>query len=106
MASPKPIHFSDPISSLPSDKKTVPKPGDLEYLFNLFQPKNKEVIFKASSIFTTAIVGALLFAFLSLPFFDKMIQMFSKGNFLYSKVILTILYFIIFWIIDQYILKN
>ena len=93
----------DNIKNLPVSKDARPKPGDLEFVYNLFQPVNKEIIKKAVSPFMLAFVGAIIFGVLSLPFFSNLAKK-CTGSSLSAQLVLMFA-FLVFFFIASRILK-
>ncbi len=90
----------DSIKDLPINKERSSTPGDLEIIYNLFQPKNIPVMKQVMSPFKTAALGSILFGIFSLPFISKLIDTFVK-NPVYSKLILLVVFFIVFFIVQK-----
>jgi len=96
--------LGDNISSLPIAPNTKAKITDLETLYNLFQPKNKEVITQTFSAFKLSLLAGILFLIFSLPFINKLADSYFQGNIILSKLILTICVTVFFFIIDKFVL--
>lgn len=94
----------DNIASLPVSN-TKAKLSDLETLYNLFQPKNKEVIVRAFSTFKLAFLAGILFLIFSLPCVTKLADYYCQGNVLFSKLLLMVCVIVVFFIIDKFFLK-
>ena len=91
--------MGDNVNSLPVSKEHSPKPGELEFMHNLFQPKNKVLIEQTVSPFKPALLGAFLFLILSLPFISKLVEKITNTkNTVYVKGILAIIFLILFFI--------
>ena len=90
----------DAIRDLPINKKRETKPGDMELMYNIFQPKNIPVMKQIISPFKTAFVGTILFGILSLPFILKLSDNLLK-NPIYSRLALMCVFLIIFFILTK-----
>lgn len=89
----------DLIRSLPVNND-IPKPGDLEFMYRLFQPANAPLINKMTSPFKYAALGAVLFTILSLPVVFSVVQkLFS--NPLSFRLALFVLFFIVYFIAEK-----
>ncbi len=95
----------DDIRQLPVNKEKSPKPGDLELIYNLFQPKNKQAIAAVASPFKLAFVGAILFGILSLPIAGKLTEMCCKGNPIMAKLALMVVFLTLFFLLQKLWLK-
>ena len=94
------IGGGDDIKSLPVNKERNPKPGDLEMIYNIFQPKNIPIIKSVVSPFKTAALGALLFGIFSLPFVYNFINTLCKNQ-IYSRLVLVLLFLVIFFMLQK-----
>lgn len=90
----------DAIRQLPLNRERQSKPGELETIYSLFQPKSLNIIKQAVSPFKGAIVGALLFGLLSLPFVLKFSDVIFK-NPIYGRLILMLAFLIIFFLVTK-----
>jgi hypothetical protein len=95
----------DNITSLPINRDKKPIPGDIELLYNLFQPKNEIAIKNGMKSFKLAFVGALIFLILNTSIVNSFVLNVSKNNPLISQLVLFISFIIIFWIFEKFILK-
>jgi len=96
----------DDIRNLPMSKEYPAKPGDLEIIHNLFQsPRGTQIIRQGISMgvssFKIPIIAAILFGVLSLPIISTLISGYTKGNVIFTKLILMVLFAIILWILDK-----
>lgn len=91
----------DTISKLPVNNNYAPKSNELEFVYNLFQPKNQAIIKQNVSVFSQAFIGTVLFVILSLPFIEKLITSITKDNKLYGKLATAAIFFIAFFICEK-----
>lgn len=90
----------DKISDLPIDKNMELKPTDLEFMHNLFQPKNKEIIENAFYSFKNSILLGILFLILSSPIVFNMINGLANNK-LVTYITLFVLFVIMSFIIQK-----
>ena len=96
----------DNIKLLPINKSQSPNPTDLEFMYTLFQPKNKVAIKNGVSIFKYALLGGIIFTLLSLPPILSLVNMYCKDNIIYTKIILMIIFIITFFIAQKLLFKS
>jgi hypothetical protein len=95
----------DDITKLPIKRDSKPEPADLEFIHSLFQPTHKNFKSNASP-FKTALFAGILFFIFSLPFVNKIASSYMKGNQIYSILLLTVIFIIVFFIIQKLMLKK
>lgn len=96
----------DKISGLPMNNDIEPKQSDLEIIHNIFNsPKTKETVTQTVSSFKLSFVAGLLFALFTLPFITKLVENYCKGNPIFTKLVLIILFMLSFYIIQKLVLK-
>jgi hypothetical protein len=95
----------DTLDKLPINESAEPRPGDLEFIYNIFQPKNTTEIIKYAGTFKTAFLGAILFGIFSLPFLTGLSDKYWKNS-IYSRIFLMLLFFIVFYIIQKVYLRS
>ena len=100
----------DNINSLPTNKHISAKPGDLEMVYSIFQPKNapliKDAINKGFDSVKLAVYGTILFVIITLPPIVKFIDLYCKGNVVLSKTIQAIIFAVLLFIIQKTTMKN
>ena len=85
----------DNIINLPVNKKSSPKPEELEFMYNLFQPKNKQVIKATISPFKSLLLITIFFAlfvFFNVPIINLAEKL---GGKIIGKLIIIIIFFFI-----------
>lgn len=94
----------DSVFKLPINKEYKPKPNELEFMYNIFQPKNQQAIKQVLSPFKISVAAAILFVVFSMPFVSGFTDKFFTNK-LYSKVAVAVAFMIVFFIIQKSILK-
>lgn len=94
----------DSIHSLPVNREMTPKPTDLEFMYNLFQPKNKAAIVSAASPFKLSAIAAGLFIVFTLPVVVGLANNIAKNQ-VYAKLLLAAGYLIAFFLIQKLVMN-
>ena len=96
----------DNINSLPLNNDIQPKKSDLEIINNLFNsPELTNVVTQTVSSLKLSILAGILFVILSLPIFTELVNKFTKDKAIYTKGVLTLIFIIVFYIIQKTVLK-
>ena len=95
----------DNIFALPLNENHKSDKSELELMYNLFQPNNKQLIATSISVFKLSLVGSVLFGILTIPIFTKLVNIYTKDNQLLGKMLLMAIFLVAFFLIQKLVLK-
>ena len=95
---------SDIINKLPIDKNAKVNEEHYQLLHNILQPKTQEspVLSISQNIKKILVIG-LLFILITLPQITNFIAFYTKNNAVFTKLIHTALFLILFYIINRFL---